>query len=117
MFFPMFKLAFAYWEHYHQNGIDWIADNDWRDGLARLAGPVHSDGTQVPVMARDFAGEGKIPASVGNSAWKGKILTEKTNSKGITWWSLSSTRQTRDSAFHYLEGVAGVDSSRNKDAA
>lgn len=106
MFFPMFRLAFSLWEKYNENGTDWAKENEWRDCLSRLAGKVNSGGTKVPMMARDYAGDDDIPASVGNSAWQGKIMTEKTNSKGIKGWGLSSTRQTRDSAFHYLVEVS-----------
>ena len=85
---------------------NWRTETEWKDGLARLAGDVEipdpSDESKtitVALMARDVA-ESDMP---GNPDWYGKILIQTFdpdgNSKG---WSLSSTRQTRDAAYHYL---------------
>ncbi len=44
-----------------------------------------------------------------NPVWEGKILVRKFNGNGeFTGWSLSSTRQTRDAAFHQLVKQARV---------
>ncbi len=44
-----------------------------------------------------------------NPEWEGKILVKKYDSNGaFSGWSLSSTRQTRDSAFHELVKQAQV---------
>jgi hypothetical protein len=114
MFFPMFRLAFQLWDRYTANNDDWRAETDWRDGLARLAGNVTvevkgPDGklvkTDVPVMARDSVD----PYQVGNPAWRDIILVQQFNAKGESiGWSLSSTRQTRDAAYHYLIRVSGL---------
>ncbi|RZI53799.1 MAG: hypothetical protein EOP16_00905 [Pseudonocardia sp.] len=58
---------------------------------------------KYPVMARNS------DESVGNPDWEGKILVQKFDSSGNpSGWSLSSTRQTRDSAYHYVVKVADV---------
>lgn len=111
IYFPLFRLAFDLWEKYSQGGIDWRTEQEWRDGIARITGKTkvtQEDGSviEVPVMARDS----DEPGWTGNPAWQGKILTQKFDSQGqAQGWSLSSTRQTRDAAFHYLAQVAGVD--------
>jgi hypothetical protein len=62
-------------------------------------------------MARDYEGDEEkgISAIEGNPDWQGKILTRTFDSNGKpTGWSLSSTRQTRDAAFHYLVEKSGL---------
>ena len=62
-------------------------------------------------MARDYEGdkEKDIPPIEGNPDWQGKILIRTFDSNGKpTGWSFSSTRQTRDAAFHYLVEKSGV---------
>lgn len=110
LYFPLFRLAFDLWEKYTTQGIDWKTVQEWKDGIARMTGDVEVtiDGAKmkVPVMARDALEEGWH----GNPNWQGKILVQKFDSSGEPQgWSLSSTRQTRDSAFHYLAQIAGVD--------
>ncbi len=101
MFFPMFRLAFELWEKYTKNGTDWRSEKEWKDALAKLAGDVTiKDGSKTdtfPLMARDS------DESAGNPDWHGKILIQQYDSAGNSkGWSLSSTRQTRDAAYHYL---------------
>ncbi len=109
MFFPMFRLAFEIWESANHRQADWRAATDWREGLARLAGDIEverEDGrVKIPFMARDS----EDPYQVGNPGWQGKILVQKFDGQGrAQGWSLSSTRQTRDTAYHYLVEMAGV---------
>jgi hypothetical protein len=114
IFFPMFRLAFELWRKYDKGKVDWHSEQEWKDGLARLAGEVtakDADGTKVkvPVMAREHVDEegNFVP---GNPEWQGKILIQQFDQNGNpTGWSLSSTRQTRDSAYHYLVQVAQVE--------
>jgi hypothetical protein len=107
MFFPMFRMAFELWQKYTTNGTDWNSEQEWRDGLAKLAGKITvKEGKKtftVPLMARDS------DESVGNPDWQGLILLQKFDSQGYPQgWSLSSTRQTRDAAYHYLVRNSGV---------
>lgn len=108
MFFPMFRLAFELWEKYREAGIDWRSENEWRDALSRLAGDVATttaDGQHltVPLMARES------DESIGNPDWHGLILIQQFDRAGQPkGWSLSSTRQTRDAAYHYLVKHAQV---------
>jgi hypothetical protein len=120
MFFPMFRLAFELWRKYAKEGTDWKSATEWRDALARLAGEVpvlDANGKTVitggkpetvPVMARDYTDEdGNLVE--GNANWHGKILVQQFDQTGgPRGWSLSSTRQTRDAAYHYLVKVAGL---------
>jgi hypothetical protein len=104
MFFPLFKLIFELWDKYHADGTDWTKENEWRDAIAHLAAKVGSEDPKnpgktikVPFMSRD------------NAEWQGKILIKKFDSNGVhTGWSLSSTRQTRDAAFHAIVKQAKV---------
>jgi len=120
MFFPMFRLAFELWQKYAKAGIAWHAEQEWRDGLAKLAGDVTAqDGkgksVTVQVMARDHQDEAgdSVP---GNPDWQGKILIQQfdQNSGKPMGWSLSSTRQTRDTAYHYLLQVSGISIPKKK---
>ncbi len=122
MFFPMFRLAFELWEKYTKAGTDWRNDpqsKEWRDALARLAGTVKADidGTtvDVPVMARDVYDSDGSLLQYGNPAWRGLILIQQFDQQGQPrGWSLSSTRQTRDAAYHYLAKIAQVDTGKSK---
>jgi hypothetical protein len=118
IFFPMFRLAFELWSKYTKNGVNWRAENEWREAIARLAGDITKaitteDGKTkkltVPVMARDYKDEdGNLVH--GNPDWQGKILIQQFDQSGNPrGWSLSSTRQTRDAAYHYLVSIAKVD--------
>lgn len=100
MFFPMFRLAFELWEGFNKAAKDWREDASWREGVARLAGEITIDGKFTgPFMARDS----EDPYQQGNPGWYGKILVQKFDAQGKPQgWSLSSTRQTRDTAYHYL---------------
>jgi len=118
LFFPMFRLAWELWNKYRKAGKDWRATTEWSDGLARLAGSttyeVEIDGKkqeiEVEVMARDVYDDNGEIETAGNPAWQGLILVRKFDKTGRpTGWSLSSTRQTRDAAFHYIADVADVD--------
>jgi hypothetical protein len=103
MFHPMFRLIIEMWEDYEKRGIDWRSDNDWKDVVAAIGGPVTTKdpdtGQQitVDVMSRD------------NPDWQGKILIKQFNQDGTpTGWTISSTRQTRDAAYNYLRSVAAM---------
>jgi len=116
IFFPMFRLAFELWKQYRANGADWKSPTaEWRDGVTRLGGKVKMSipdpkdekktvEVAVPIMGRDS----EDPPQVGNPAWQGRILVRKFDDNGHpTGWSLSSTRQTRDAAYHYLVEAGG----------
>ena len=104
MFFPLFRLLFELWEKYHAEGSDWSRQDEWRDAIAKLAAQVTVENSDDPTkkVKVDFF-------SWDNPGWQGKILVKRFDSNGnFTGWSLSSTRQTRDSAFHELVRQAGV---------
>jgi hypothetical protein len=45
----------------------------------------------------------------GNPDWQSLIPVQQFDQNGKpTGWSLSSTRQTRDAAYHYLVGISGM---------
>lgn len=99
MFFPMFRLAFELWEGFHGARKVWAEETEWREGIARIAGETTVDDFTGPFMARDS----EDPYQRGNPGWYGKILVQKFDGQGQPQgWSLSSTRQTRDTAYHYL---------------
>ena len=108
MFFPLFRIAFELWHYvYNAKGKDWRQDPQWKDGLARLAADVDVPGKtiKVPFMARDH----KETSTQGNPSWQGKILIQKFNQDGSSnGWSLSSTRQTREAAYHHIIRQAGL---------
>ncbi len=112
MYFPIFRLAFELWQKYAMSGTDWRSENEWKDALAKLAGNVKTrrEGKSVTVtlMARDHYDEdGNLVE--GNPDWHGKILIQQFDQTGKpNGWSLSSTRQTRDAAYHYLVQKAGL---------
>jgi hypothetical protein len=112
IYFPMFRLAFELWQKYTKSGADWHSKKEWKDALAKLAGNVKitHDGKNVtvPLMARDHYDEnGDFVA--GNPAWHGKILIQQFDQAGKSnGWSLSSTRQTREAAYHYLVKETGI---------
>jgi hypothetical protein len=105
MFFPMFQLAFELWKKYDAAGTDWRGTSEWRDGLARLAGDVSVNGKKVRVMARDNADD----PDAGNPEWRKRIFVPKYDDGGNrVGWVMSSTRNTREAAFHYLVQIADV---------
>ena len=69
-----------------------------------LAGEVTVGDYTGPFMARDS----DDPYQQGNPGWQGKILVQKFDAKGQPGWSLSSTRQTRDTAYRYLLEQSGL---------
>jgi hypothetical protein len=96
----MFRLAFELWKKYHVEETDWKSAQEWRDGLARIAGAT---------MDREYKDEQGSIVSEGNPDWRGKILIQTFDQTGKpTGWSVSSTRQTRDAAFHYLVEKSGA---------
>ncbi len=40
MFFPFFKLVIELWEKYHDQGLEWTKQDEWRDAIAHLAAKV-----------------------------------------------------------------------------
>ena len=112
IFFPMFRIAMALWEKYNLNNVNWETESEWKDALAKLAGDTEVEDPddpsrtfRIPVMARDCT----EPATTGNPEWYGMILVQKFGADGVhIGWSLSSTRQTRDAAYHYLVKKSGI---------
>jgi len=125
IFFPIFRLIMDLWEKYRADKVDWHTDTEWRDCIARLAGEVSVDVNvpdpedpdkkivvkkKVPIMGRDYAGDATTPECLGNPAWKGSVLLQNYDKDGNpTTWGLSSTRQTRDAAYHYIIQMTEVD--------
>jgi hypothetical protein len=112
MYFPMFRLAFELWQKYTKKGIDWHSEKEWKDALAKLAGNVKITRNErsviVPLMARDYYDHNDNLVE-GNPDWHGKTLIQQFDNSGKpSGWSLSSTRQTRDAAYHYLVQKAGI---------
>jgi len=114
--FPMFQYALEYWFKGYEDGtFDWKNNKDWKQALAKWNSNVSSEdamgnSVSVPVMARDFAGQLSDPnypiaPSIGNKAWVGKILLEKTNKDGATVYSLNNTRDSRQAAYNYLKSL------------
>jgi hypothetical protein len=100
MFFPMFQIAFEFWEGYRKDGTDWRREKGWKTALGKLAGQDSETGEQI--MARS------------NPAWHGKIMIRTFNQDGTPKdWSLSSTRQTRQAAYHYLREKAGMSTKKS----
>jgi hypothetical protein len=102
----MFRLAFDLWEKYRkeakegEDGEVWRSVQEWKDGLARLAGAT---------MDRESKDDNGNVVSVGNPDWQRSILVPTFDPTGKpTGWSISSTRQTREAAFHYLVEKTGV---------
>jgi hypothetical protein len=97
IFFPLIELAFDLWNVYHKNSIDWSGNEEWKIFISRLASKVEVElngkVVKVPIMSRE------------NPAWKGKILVQSLDKKGNESWTLSSTRNTRKSAYQYLSTV------------
>lgn len=109
LFFPMFRLAFEIWESCWQRKVEWADATDWREALGRLAGDVEVEREDGPVKVPFMARDSEDPYQFGNPGWQGKILVQKFDGKGQSQgWSLSSTRQTRDTAYHYLVETAGL---------
>jgi DNA-sulfur modification-associated len=110
IFFPLVRMAFHFWEQYQAASQDWRRAKEWKDALKRLAGTIEVPGergkvVQVEVMARDTY----PTAHDGNPAWRETILVPRYDRRGtVVGWMLSSTRNTREAAFHYLCEVAGV---------
>jgi hypothetical protein len=122
MFFPLFRMAFEFWQEFDKTNTDWRNTKEWQDAIAKLTQHVEVEvpdpakvnarkTVKVPIMARES------DSSVGNPEWRGKILVESFNSEGKSvGWNVSSTRQTRDSAYYYLLEKAGRKSTSKKAA-
>ena len=110
IFFPLIRMAFGFWQQYHASDRDWRRAKEWKDALKKLAGTTEVTGKrgtviQVDVMARDTS----HVAQDGNPAWRETVLVPRYDRNGSqVSWMLSSTRDTREAAFHYLCEVAGV---------
>ncbi|KOX20257.1 hypothetical protein ADK67_30935 [Saccharothrix sp. NRRL B-16348] len=95
MIHPLFRLAYDLWADYDSRKVDWHADNLWKQAVNKLAGKTTAeDGKVYPVMAR------------ANPDWQSRIMVKSLQSDGTTTWTLSSTRQTRESAYLYLLDIA-----------
>jgi hypothetical protein len=101
MFYPMFRLAFELWHKYHLANVDWTKEAEWKDALARLAGQV-----EVEVEDPDSGDKKRTKLQVmsrSNPAWRESIFVPRYNRDGqLRGWTLSSTRDTREAAYHYL---------------
>ena len=102
MYFPLIELLFKIWDIYNDNGDAWIGKSEWKNVLARLAGHIdEKDANSFLIMDRD------------NTDWDGRVFITTTRMKKRpdgseypdTKRSISSTRDTRASAFAYLEGI------------
>jgi len=104
IFFPLIRMGFHFWEQYHASERDWRRTREWKEALKKLAGTTEVPGkrgktVQVEVMARDTS----HVAQDGNPAWRETIVVPRYDRNGtIVNWTLSSTRDTREAAFHYL---------------
>src|SRR6266704_3762585 len=105
MLHPLFRMAKDIWKEYHYvRHADWRDRNDWKDAIAKLNLPVDgAEGGKVGIMHRN------------NPAWRGKVLTETWGPDGLTGYSLSNTRQTRDAAFKYMLEVTGLNTMLHRD--
>jgi hypothetical protein len=98
IFFPLFRMARDLWIHYREHKLDWRTQDDWKKAIAKLDGQVAGEN-----------GDGKVSVmSRSNPSWRGKVLVETYGPSGVTGYSLSSTRQTRDAAYQYLLEVSGL---------
>ncbi|MDY7232991.1 hypothetical protein [Hyalangium rubrum] len=98
LFHPLLKLVFRLWSDPHLAGFrTWEKNNKWRSVVAKIAGK-HPN-VSGKVMDRT------------NPDWRGKILIETLDANRKIVWSLSSTRQTRESAYQYLCTIAGIPAS------
>lgn len=124
IFFPMFRLAMELWEKYDKKDKNWRNETEWKVALQKLAGeitindPSHPNhGGKVALMAKEIVvkEKGKIKTiSPGNPEWRGVILVKKLDKDGNEAWGLSSTSQTRHSAYIYLRKRSGVDLESEK---
>ncbi len=102
MVYPMFKLAFEMWDHYHKRGLDWREENGWKDALESWSNdieeydPFTGEDVRASVMSKDNAG------------WKGKIVMRKIKGDEIIY-TLNSTSSTRKAAEEYLRSIAVAD--------
>src|SRR6266566_167345 len=91
-------------EYHYVRHADWRDRNDWKDAIAKLNLPVDgAEGGKVGIMNRN------------NPAWRGKVLTETWGPDGLTGYSMSNTRQTRDAAFKYMLEVTGLNTMLHRD--
>ena len=93
IFHPLIRIAFRLWEDSRDQKINWRTDNSWRNVVTAMA---TTNANGVNVMDKK------------NTDWQGKILVANYDVNGKETWSLSSTRQTRDSAYQYLCQVANL---------
>ncbi|WP_187774287.1 DNA sulfur modification protein DndB [Lolliginicoccus suaedae] len=102
IYFPMFRLIIEMWDRFRGEKKRWNDEESkktWTKAIAKLAGnTTASDGWKGAVMDR------------ANTDWQGRIFIETFDAKTgePKGWSLSSTRQTRDAAYHYLNKIIGL---------
>jgi hypothetical protein len=121
-FYPMIRMAFELWEKYRKAGLDWEQEDEWREGLARMASTItveiddsSSPGGKKMVETEVMARDSDDPPVVGNPRWRELILVPSFDRDGnIGRWTLSSTRATREAAYDYLKRVAEVDLPRRR---
>jgi len=100
------SVAFDFWKSYEKDKKDWNTQNSWKVALAKIGGPVVVPDPTPSETRREWKGN---VMSRDNPARRGKILIQKFDPNGVSsGYSLSSTRQTRDSAYAYLKFVAGL---------
>jgi hypothetical protein len=102
MMHPLMRLAFDLWKDYHERGVDWSRDDTWKDAIARLAGPVK---TKDPETGEPYSGS---VLDRRNPDWKTRVVIKTYDNDGEVQWTLSSTRQTRESAYQYLREKTGL---------
>lgn len=97
MIHPLFRLAYETWKYYDVSKVDWHTDTAWKTAIGKIAGKATAkDGQKYAVMDRH------------NPDWQGRILIETVKADGSKTWDLSSTRQTRESAYQHLLDVSGM---------
>jgi hypothetical protein len=102
MFHPLLRMAYDLWCGYRDSGIDWRRDTAWKDAITKITG---STSAKDPDSGRTWTGE---VFDRNNPQRKCRIVIKNLDSDGNEQWSLSSTRQTRESAYEYLREVAGL---------
>jgi hypothetical protein len=104
MMHPLMRLAFELWRECQVSKRDWKKDSRWREAVSRITGPIKTKDNR-----EEYKG---AVLDRKNPDWKGRVLVMSYNKKtGKEQLSLSSTRQTRESAYQYLRGIAEVTSN------
>ena len=93
-YYPVFRLIIEMWENYRAEKTSWKKSDTWKKAIAKIAADTKVNDWTGPIMSRF------------NPDWEGKILIQQFDSDGKPKGStISSTRQTRDAAYHYLNSI------------